>query len=77
MELHFYIAPYINAVTRSGTAAEKLFLFESMLEFKSYEQIPSTKRGCKGQKETRVEQSCRNCINIKKDKVIQEMKVLK
>ena len=62
----FYIAPYINAVTRSGTAAEKLFLFESMLEFKSYEQIPSTKRGCKGQKETRVEQSCRNCINIKK-----------
>ena len=62
----FYIAPFINAVTRSGTLAEKLFLFESMLEFKSYEQIPSTKRGCKGQTETRVEQSCRNCINIKK-----------
>jgi single-stranded-DNA-specific exonuclease len=27
--------------------------------------IPSTKRGCKGQEETRVEQACRNCTNIK------------
>ena len=61
----FYIAPYINAVVRSGTMEEKLILFESMLDFKAYEQIPSTKRGCKGQFETRVEQACRNCANIK------------
>jgi single-stranded DNA-specific DHH superfamily exonuclease len=27
--------------------------------------VPSTKRGCKGQTETRVEQACRNCTNIK------------
>jgi single-stranded-DNA-specific exonuclease len=61
----FYIAPYINAVTRCGTQEEKLILFESMLDFKAYEMINSTKRGCKGQQETRVEQACRNCTNIK------------
>lgn len=61
----FYIAPYVNAVTRSGTMEEKIVLFESMLEFKAFEMIPSTKRGCKGQFETRVEQACRNCTNIK------------
>ena len=61
----FYIAPYVNAVTRSGTMDEKIVLFESMLEFKAFEMIPSTKRGCKGQFETRVEQACRNCANIK------------
>ena len=61
----FYIAPYINAVTRCGTQEEKLILFESMLDFKAYEMIPSTKRGFKGTFETRVEQACRNCTNIK------------
>ena len=61
----FYIAPYINAVTRCGTQEEKLLLFESMLDFRAYEQIPSTKRGFKGTYETRVEQACRNCTNIK------------
>jgi single-stranded-DNA-specific exonuclease len=61
----FYIAPYINAVTRCGTQEEKLILFESMLDFRAYEQIPSTKRGFKGTYETRVEQACRNCTNIK------------
>lgn len=61
----FYIAPYINAVTRCGTQEEKLLLFEAMLDFRAYEQIPSTKRGFKGTFETRVEQACRNCTNIK------------
>ena len=62
----FYIAPYVNAVTRSGTMEEKIVLFESMLDFKAYEMIPSTKRGHKpGEMETRVEQACRNCTNIK------------
>lgn len=61
----FFIAPYINAVTRSGTMDEKIILFEAMLDFKAFEQIPSTKRGCKGQYESRVEQACRNCVNIK------------
>lgn len=61
----FYIAPYINATIRVGTQNEKLILFESMLDFKGEEMIPSTKRGCKGQYETRVEQACRNCTNLK------------
>jgi single-stranded-DNA-specific exonuclease len=48
-----------------GTQEEKLMLFESMLDYRGYELVPSTKRGCKGQTETRVEQACRNCTNIK------------
>jgi len=46
--ISFYIAPYINATIRIGTLDEKMILFESMLDFKAYELIPSTKRGCKG-----------------------------
>ena len=61
----FYIAPYVNATIRVGTQDEKLMLFESMLDYRGYEQVLSTKRGCKGQTETRVEQACRNCTNIK------------
>ena len=61
----FYVAPYVNATIRVGTQDEKLMLFESMLDHRGYELIPSTKRGCKGQTETRVEQACRNCTNIK------------
>lgn len=61
----FYITPYINATIRMGTQEEKLLLFESMLDYKGYELIPSTKRGCKGQTESRVEQACRNCTNVK------------
>ena len=61
----FYIAPYVNATIRMGTQEEKLMLFEAMLDYRGYELVPSTKRGCKGQQETRVEQACRNCTNIK------------
>ena len=49
----FYITPYINAMTRSGTMEEKTLMFEAMLEWRSDELIPSTKRGCKGQVEPR------------------------
>ena len=61
----FYVAPYVNATIRVGTQEEKLILLESMLDYQGYELIPSTKRGCKGQTETKVEQACRNCTNIK------------
>lgn len=61
----WYIAPYINAITRSGTLSEKQVVFESMLEFLAYKTVPSTKRGCKGQTETRVEQAVRTCTNVK------------
>lgn len=61
----WYIAPYINAITRSGTMSEKQVVFESMIEFLAYKTVPSTKRGCKGQFETRVEQAVRTCKNVK------------
>ena len=61
----FYSAPYINAVMRSGTLEEKFLLFEAFLEHRAYEEIPSTKRGCKGQYETRVEQAARTATNVK------------
>ena len=63
--ISFYIAPYINATIRVGNTDEKLLLFESMLDFRAYEEIPSTKRGCKGELETRVAQACRVCKNVK------------
>ena len=61
----FYIAPYINDVARVGTQEETLLLAESMLEYRAYEQIPSTKRGCSGQTESRVEQACRTANNVR------------
>jgi hypothetical protein len=61
----FYVAPYVNATIRVGTPEEKRLMFESMLEYKAYTQVDSTKRGCKGQKELLVEQAVRNCTNIK------------
>lgn len=61
----FYIVPYINAMTRSGTLDEKYLMFEAMLEWRASEYIPSTKRGCKGQVEQRTEQAGRTAINVK------------
>ena len=61
----WYIAPYINAITRSGTASEKQVVFDSMIDFLAYKTVPSTKRGCKGQFETCVEQAVRTCKNVK------------
>ena len=61
----FYIVPYINAMTRTGTMEEKMLMFEAMLEWKSDLMVPSTKRGCKGQIEPLHEQAGRTCINVK------------
>lgn len=62
----FYIAPFVNAMVRSGTPEEKLLLFESMLKFKAFQMIPSNKRGHKlGEKEQLVEQALRTCTNVK------------
>lgn len=62
----FYIVPFINSITRVGTQEEKQLLFESMLEWKSYDILPSTKRGHKdGDTETRVAQIARVCTNVK------------
>ena len=36
-----------------------------MIDFLAYQTVPSTKRGCSGQVETRVEQAVRTCTNVK------------
>lgn len=61
----WYIAPFINAITRSGTLEEKTLIFQSMLIHEAHKLVPSTKRGCKGQEELLVEQAVRTCTNVK------------
>ncbi len=61
----FYIIPSVNAVTRIGTMEEKRLVFKSFLEYEAYKEIPSTKRGCKGQFETLVEQATRTAANVR------------
>lgn len=61
----FYITPLINATIRIGSPQEKRLVFDSMLEYKGINQIPSTKRGCKGQMEAMVTQAVRICSNCK------------
>ena len=59
------VTPYVNAVTRMGTQEEKRLLLESMLDWKAYELVPSTKRGEKGKQEQLVTQIVRTCSNIR------------
>lgn len=62
----FYIAPFVNAMVRSGTQEEKELLFNSMLSFKAFKMVPSNKRGHKlGEQEQIVEQAIRTCTNVK------------
>lgn len=59
----FYITPLINALIRVGSSIEKERLFEAFVNPNL--EVPSTKRGEKGQYETICEQSVRNCVNAK------------
>ena len=43
MTVAFYVVPFINAITRSGTIEQKDIVFESMLDYKAYRPINSTK----------------------------------
>jgi single-stranded-DNA-specific exonuclease len=62
----FYIAPFVNAMVRSGEKEEKEILFQSMLNFKAYEKILSNKRGHKpGEMENLVTQALRTATNVK------------
>ena len=62
----FYIAPFVNAIVRSGTSAEKELTFESMLSFHAFDLVPSTKRGHSlGEQEKIVEQAMRVVTNVK------------
>jgi single-stranded-DNA-specific exonuclease len=62
----FYIAPFVNAMVRSGTQSEKALLFNSMLKFRAFEMVDSTKRGHSfGEQERIVDQAIRTCTNVK------------
>ena len=62
----FFIAPFVNAMVRSGTQEEKEILFKSMLISEAFKEVPSTKRGHKiGDKERIVDQALRICTNVK------------
>ena len=62
----FYIVPLLNAIQRSGTQEEKKLVFESMLQYKAFDNIPSTLRGHKpGDMELRVTQAVRTSTNVK------------
>ena len=62
----FYIAPFVNAMVRSGTQEEKQLLFRSMINYQAGLKIPSTKRGHKlGEEETILEQALRTATNVK------------
>lgn len=66
MSVAFYVAPYINAICRSGTENEKMITFESMLKYKAFQILPSTKRGHKlGDTQQLVEQAMRVVTNVK------------
>lgn len=63
--ISFYIAPLLNAVTRTATQEEKLLVLKAMVADKEYE-VPSTKRGAKeGDTEILQEQAVRIMVNIK------------
>ena len=62
----FYIVPFINAICRSGEQDEKELIFNSMLKYKAFQEIPSNKRGHKiGEMERVVDQAMRTCTNVK------------
>lgn len=66
IKVAFYIVPLVNAITRVGTMEEKQLLFDSMLDWKAYNLIPSNKRGHKaGETEMVIEQALRTCTNVK------------
>lgn len=62
----FYVVPFINAITRSGTQEEKKLIFESMLSWKAFAETFSTKRGhAFGEMERLVDQAIRVATNVK------------
>ncbi len=62
----FYIVPFVNAITRSGTLEEKKLVFSSMLKHLAFQEVPSTKRGhAQGETEKIVEQAIRVAHNVK------------
>ena len=66
MGVAFYVAPFVNAAVRSGTQEEKEIIFQSMLNHRAFEKIPSNKRGHRpGEMEQVYVQAARTATNVK------------
>ena len=62
----FYIAPFVNAMVRSGTPEEQDLLFSSMLNYKAFTLIKSNKRGAApGEMTQLVNEAVRIAQNVK------------
>lgn len=72
-KISFYIIPFINAITRSGTMKEKEELFLSLID--PYEKVIGQGRKNKGEIVYRITEMVRQCPNIKKrqDKIKEKM----
>lgn len=62
----FFIVPFVNATTRSGTDEEKELIFNSMLEYKAFELVPEVKRSKEtGNMEKLVLKAVRTIAHVK------------
>lgn len=62
----FFIVPFINAITRSGTLEEKDLIFKSMLNHFAFERVPEVKRNKEtGKLEPLVMKAIRTVVNVK------------
>ena len=59
------LAPAVNAICRVGSIEDKRLVFKAMLEHLANEEVPSTKRGHKGETEVLCEQAARVAKNVK------------
>lgn len=74
----FFIVPFVNAVTRSGTMKEKELVFNSMLNHKAFEKIDEIKRNKKtGKQEFLVLQAVRMIGNVKNRQTREEKEGLR
>lgn len=74
--ISFYVAPFINAITRSGNDAEKLLIFESLLDHRAMRLIPSGNRNRKGLEDLLVVEAIRVAGNVKKHQDDAKVKAL-
>lgn len=73
----FFIVPFVNAVTRIGTADEKELVFEAMLNHLAFQKIPEIKRNkLTGKEEYLVLQAVRVIGNVKNRQTREETKGL-
>ena len=65
MSVSWYIAPFVNAMCRTGTMEEKDLIFKSFLQMYAFDKVESGKRGHKGELVPLVEEAVRVCGNVK------------